>query len=260
MTQFQKFVKTFAIVFALLIVFAIVGAISTAIIAITSVLSSEKTNDFFTSVQVESNDTTEVLQSVNETFDPDDVDNLEINNSIGTITVNEADVQEIVISATNISQDSRIEQRGTTLYVENNALQVEIFGVRVGEKISEDEADILIEVPKDLRFDNVKIDNGIGQMQLKGITAERAKITCGTGYTECNDFFAEDIKVDAGVGEVTLNIKGDVADYDMNLTPGIGSIYVDGIQQSEMNHTNRDADYVLKVDGGIGLVNINFNH
>lgn len=259
MTQFEKAVKTIAIIIAIFVVVVIIGGIVTAVVAITTIFSSDKAEHMFVTKANEAIESSVELKDIDESFDALEVEDLEVSNAIGTVTIREADIKEIHVSGTNLNEASTIELRGDKLWIDNAAVNVELFGVKLGEKVSEEDIGIVIEIPKGYTFESVYLENAVGTVYATGITAETIRLENGVGCMECTDIFASETKVECGVGNVELKFKGIMNDYDMHLEPGIGSITVDGVRQSEMNHTNREADNEIRVDGGAGKVTIDFS-
>lgn len=258
MTQFEKAIKTIAIVIAVFVVIVIIGGIVTVVVAITSIFSSDKAGQIFRDSAQTAVESTVSLVNVDEDFDASEVDDLEVMNSIGTVTICHTDTQTIHVSGINLNESSAIELRGSKLYVESAAVNVELFGVKLGEKISEEDIGIKIEIPRDFEFDSVYLDNAVGSLSMDEVTAESLRIENGMGKLECRSITAENVKVCAGVGNVSLEFTGSMNDYDMNLDPGVGSIVTDGVRQKNINHTNRDADNTIKVEGGAGKITIDF--
>ncbi len=258
MTQFEKAIKTIAIVIAVFVVIVIIGGIVTAVVAITSIFSSEKAGEMFADGAKKAVESTVTLINVDEDFDVSEIDNLEVINSIGTVTICHTNTDTIHVSGKNLNEPSMIEMRGSTLYVESAAVNVELFGIKLGEKINEEDIGIKIEIPEDFEFDSVYLENGMGSLTVDEITAETLRISSGMGGLNCKNISAETTKLDAGVGNIDMEFVGTMNDYDMNLNPGLGSITVGGVRQSQIKHTNRDANNSIKIDGGAGKIIIEF--
>ncbi|MDO5574698.1 MAG: DUF4097 family beta strand repeat-containing protein [bacterium] len=258
MTQFEKAIKTIAIVIAIFVVIVIIGGIVTAIVAITSVCSSDKAGKIFKDNARKAVESTVSLVNVDETFDASDVEDLEIISSIGTVTLCHTNTNDIHVSGMNLNDASVIEMRGDKLYVESAAVNVELFGVKLGEKINEEDIGIRIEVPEGFEFDSVYLESGMGCMSVDELTAENLKIENGMGDIDCKNVFAESTKIKNGVGNIKMEFTGGMNDFDMEMNPGIGSITVDGIRQNDIKHTNRDADNSIKIEGGAGTITVSF--
>ena len=157
------------------------------------------------------------------------------------------------------SEASSVESSGDTLYIDNTSVKVVVFGINMGEKVTDEDPGVTVKVPRGFAFEEISVDSGVGTVTMDGITTRELELSSGTGCIEATDMTCGDVDIDAGVGSVTLYLNDQMTDYDMDLSPGIGAVYVDDIQQSEINHTNQDADYSLNVDGGVGEVKLYFN-
>lgn len=264
MTQFQKLIKGFAITFAILIAVTIVGGIVTAILAVTSIFSFNEIQHSEVSVEEdydlhEHESEPPVLQNIEESFPIYEVDSLEIENAVGDLKIEAADIDDIQVTGVNLSTASKVELSGDTLRIENTAVKVVLFGIKMGEKVTNVNPGVTVRVPRGFAFDEVQVESGVGTVKMDGITAKELYLASGTGTIDATDITCGDIDIDAGVGEVNIYLNAQMTDYDMDLTPGIGAIYVDDIQQSEISHTNEDADYSLNVDSGIGEVRLYFD-
>ncbi len=261
MTQFEKAIKTIAIVIAVFVVIVIIGGIITAIAAIASVFSSDKAHQMFKEGANKAVEQAIELKDIDESFDASDIEDLEVNNSIGTVKIVESDdedADEIYVTGIGLNEASCVEQNGDELYICNAAIDVELFGVKLGQKISEEDIGVTVVIPKGFEFDDVILVNSVGDLEVDCLTAESIKMESGVGDTKCRNVYAQETHINSGVGTVDVCFSGSMNDYDMNLEPGIGSIYVDGIKQSEMSHTNRDADNSIKIESGAGRVDIKF--
>lgn len=55
-----------------------------------------------------------------------------------------------------------------------------------------------------------------------------------------------------------ITLKGDKENYKIVGEKGIGSLKIDGKSQSGSNSTYGSGNNVIKVDGGVGSINIDF--
>lgn len=258
MTQFEKAIKTIAIVIAVFVMVVIIGGIVTAVLAVTAIFSSDKAHQMFATEAHQAVESAVELKDIDERFVAFEVKDLEVNNSIGNVTIIETDTADIHVTGKNLNEASSIELHGDKLYIESAAVNVELFGVKLGEKVNEEDIGITIEIPKDFKFESVYLMNSVGEMKVSDITAESMRIENNMGSMTAERILASETRIESGVGNVNVSFSGTMNDYDMRLEPGIGSIVVDGVKQSEMNHTNREAENSIRVEGGAGKVTIDF--
>ncbi len=274
MTEFEKGVKTFAIALAVILSIVVIGsivgiisniakgfqigaeAVSEAAESASSAISESAAGahqDFYKGVAEHFSQTSDYY------FSPDEVDKLSIENGIGEMTIKETANEKIHISLGSSTEYNEVRLSGSTLKVENSGVDVEIFGIRIGEKVDGESSGMMIELPKGVIFEEVSIQNGIGNMEIAGLKAEEISIATGTGHLKCDNIDAEEIKVESGVGEVEMNFSSPMNTYDMRIEPGVGSITINGVKQSEINHTNRDAAKTLRLSSSIGSIVVNFS-
>ena len=104
------------------------------------------------------------------------------------------------------------------------------------------------------RIDNLKVDAGVGSIDINGDIGEM-KLGVGVGSVNVRGSISRDIKVDGGVGGVILDLAGDINNYDVKAESGIGAVRING-EKGDI-YKNKGAPYKLRVDGGIGGINVN---
>ncbi|WP_270655547.1 DUF4097 family beta strand repeat-containing protein [Eubacterium callanderi] len=128
-----------------------------------------------------------------------------------------------------------------------------------------------------LKTDRLKVDMGVGRVEMKSITADNAKFNngagevvlsdmkindmdmeCGVGKVSFEGFLTGKNKIEGGVGETTLTINGKASDFDIKGEPGIGELTVDGSRYTEDRFRNSEAPNSLDISGGVGSLRITF--
>ena len=104
------------------------------------------------------------------------------------------------------------------------------------------------------RIDNLKVDAGVGSIDINGDIGEM-KLGVGVGSVSVRGSISRDIKVDGGVGGVILDLAGNINNYDVKAESGIGAVRING--EKGDTYRNKGAPYKLRVDGGIGGINVN---
>lgn len=107
-----------------------------------------------------------------------------------------------------------------------------------------------------LKADRVKFEGGVGSIDLEDVTFMDTSFECGVGNVFISGTLLEENKFNCGVGEVSLKLKGNINDYDLDVESGVGTVRVNGKKIEEQEHTNRFADHSIEVDGGVGSVRI----
>ena len=128
-----------------------------------------------------------------------------------------------------------------------------------------------------LKTGRLKVDMGVGRVEMKSITADNAKFNNGAGEVVLSDMKINDMdmecgvgkvsfegslkgknKIEGGVGETTLAINGKASDFDIKGEPGIGELTVDGSRYTEDRFRNSGAPNSLDISGGVGSLRIIF--
>ncbi len=107
---------------------------------------------------------------------------------------------------------------------------------------------------KDLTAARARVDGGVGSITLNQVRFEESDFDSGVGKLDVSGQLLGKTNVDCGVGEVELDLSGEVDDYGYNVDTGLGPIKLNGNKIS--GKYNLDAQNQIKVDGGVGSVNI----
>ncbi len=218
---------------------------------------------------------------------------LDISLASASLTIKTEDVDRTTVKY-NL-EDLRISLSGDKLSVkekhrlfnnsaENGAYVEIIFPLR-NETAEHDEA------PR--RFESAEIEMGAGDLLIDRLYTDELDLSLGAGEARLNNIYADegnieggagklhfvaceisDLELDMGVGELTImsvlrhsninigigdadiTILGNKDDYKLILSKGIGEITVDG--EDVGNGTAGNGEYKVKVNGGIGEINIKF--
>ncbi len=265
MTAFQKTVKYLALALAIFLSVSIISGIAGIGIALFSFLESDPLSD-----ELETHETSQSITSLN------------INISAANFKIKESDKFSI---ESNLKDLTVNEKEGTlTIKDKKNML-----------KFNKD-AKLIVYVPQDVVFKNVKISVGAGKMEADSIKSERLSINLGAGDTSINHInisnFASieggagkitisdgtiknlDLKMgtgklelkseitgeselDLGVGETILNLIGEESNYSVNVEKGLGKVEVSGKEVS-WYETNQ-GENEIDIEGGIGNITISYH-
>lgn len=275
MNTFQKVIKYLAIALAIIITVGILTGVVNVISGVVAIFDGEEVNriDF-------SENFTEVSQ-------------LDINPGLGKLIVKVGDGFQV--EATNVSEKFRANVVNGTLVVDDSHYRrrflwfdfgtpriKSIITVYVPEdfiakriKIDSGVGEVILE---ELRTDSLIIDAGVGDLKGHNLTAMRVNANggvgnmnfsgvrftdvdfdCGVGNISIDGTISGKSVFDCGIGEVSLDIRGNRDDYALRIDAGLGSIRVDGDKVSGEYKDTFNADNTIRIDGGIGNVNIVFN-
>jgi len=91
-------------------------------------------------------------------------------------------------------------------------------------------------------LENLNIEQGAGDIKIKGLSAKTVKHSIGAGTLEVSDFAADNYELEAGAGDITFK-NTTIATFKASL--GAGDFSFQG-----------DIDKSCKIDGGFGSVDI----
>ncbi len=132
-----------------------------------------------------------------------------------------------------------------------------------------------------LSVDRFRVESGAGVIDATGITAGDALVKTGAGSIRFKDCSFTDAnfetgagrieyrgrllgrsRVATGAGSVELALDGSEDDYRIDYARGIGSVRIDGQEFNGVGDGragNRDADRELRIETGVGAVQIRFD-
>lgn len=290
MTEFQRIIKAVAIAFAIFLVVVIIGSIFSALSVFGFVADGlNNKGDKATGINYD------------ETFQAKEIQSLNIDNAVGNVTViaDPSMTDSVKVTGSNVLESFSCNlQSDGNLKITNSDWEFfnwdfSVFDNEDG-KVKNNSSHIEVLVPEKFAVEKLDVSNGVGEMNVEGITAEHFTVDGGVGKTTCKDTNAERVKIEGGVGSLTfknvvfndlsldigtgdvnlsgiltgdsdfdcgvgkaeLELTGKVEDYDFDVDPGLGSIYVNGDKMEETNHTNKSAENAISIDGGVGSIDI----
>lgn len=239
MTEAQRIIKYCAIAFALFLIVSIISGIMFFISTIGGVFYDDD------------NDSTEPLKV------------LETNQNVNTLDI-------------NIQSANLVIKEGTELKVETNNKHIKTTQINNKLKIKENDhnlfrtknnTQVIIYLPQRV-FEEIKIDTGFGKVTIETLKTQKLKLDLGAGVTEVNNIYvSKKTEIDGGVGEIIIengiinNLDLDMGVGDLDLTTKLnGTNKIEaGVGNIDLNLLGTTNDYKIKVDTGIGDVNLNDN-
>ncbi len=239
MTDFQKAVKYFAIILAILLIISIISGIL-SILGVMNIVDLAINGSVVTDEEKE------------YTYNDDEIMNLDIDISASELTTV---VNGDSFSVRSNLKDLKVTKKGSTLKItEKGKFSKNYSG-----------AYLIISIPENKIFEDVKIDSGAGVMDISSLRCESLELDLGAGdlkakeifvYSECeinggagkisvrNSEF-NDLSLDMGVGKLELSaaLKG-VSDFDL------------GVGNAEITICGKKEDYRVKISKGLGSVSI----
>ena len=194
MTTAQKIIKYLALSFAFFLIVTIISGILSALYALSGVLGLQK----------EDKKIKDEMSMIN--FENSEVATLDIDVAFTNLIIKKGD---LLLAETN-NENINCKQNNQNLQIKEK--QHSLFS-------GNDKGDLVIYIPENLEFEKVKIN--------------------------------------AGIGSLELNILGNKKIYTIKADKGIGSIKIDGKEVAD-DVTYGDGENTIKIDGGIGSINVDF--
>ena len=271
MTPVQKIIKNIALALAFFLIVSIISGILSVLYALSGVLGLKNEN-------IKINAEMSMINFENEEIAILDIDVNFTNLIIKNGDTLRAETNNKDINCKQNNQNLQIKEKQHNLFSKNNR------------------GDLVVYVPEDLNFKKIKINAGAGKIQIENINTENLDLELGAGETTINKLnvtnnckiesgagkvsissgkidglnldmgignieitsvITGNSKIDAGIGNLDLKVQDNKENYTIESDSGIGNIKIDG------NKVAEDAKYgngknIIKIDGGIGNINIEF--
>lgn len=131
----------------------------------------------------------------------------------------------------------------------------------------------------DLTADDLTVSMGVGELELKKITAKNscdfqggtgdlslidcdlnnAKISVGVGDLDLKGGLKGSCRLEGGVGDMELRLSGSESDYQITTESGIGEVELGGSDIKNATVGSADAKNRLHIKSGVGDVEISFS-
>ena len=112
-----------------------------------------------------------------------------------------------------------------------------------------------------IKADSISFEIGAGEIKVDNMHTNKLKSETGVGDTKIKGKVNGDIEIDCDVGNVDLELKNDIKDFNYYIDVSIGSVTIDNKDMSSASKSEifYNADYDLKVSCDIGNVTIDFD-
>ena len=264
MSGFQKLIKYIAIAFAIYLIFNIISILIGGVSILSGVLSNDVTGNLN---KIKVDDSYKVL----------DIELESIN-----ILIKEGKKFKVETDSDNVS----LKEVGDKLLITNK---------KENWKPKKVDSDIVIYVPNSYVFDYVIIENGAGRIDIDYINTKELELDLGAGKVDINKLIVSkeasieggageiiindgiinnlefdmglgkvytkaklvgDSEINAGIGEVEIDLVGNISDYSMNISKGIGSVKIAG-EDVKSGNLGTGSNFI-DINGGIGTIDIDF--
>ena len=199
-------------------------------------------------------------EEISRTYNFIDISKISIEHSTGTLILKEGKGEEFIVETQNVSEELRVEVNDKgELFIIDKIKKVH-FELHLKKKKS-----IIIQIPKGTILDQIKIDGGVGDVEISDISSKKLVVNAGVGNFESDDITADEVIIHCGVGNMKLyhvNFK------DTEINGGVGNIHIDGVIQGLIDLESGVGNIKVALDGniedydirgnkGIGSVRIN---
>lgn len=269
MTTAQKIIKYLAISLAVFIIVSILSGIYYGVSAFSSFFDNDKIDsslEKLTEFKIENNDISSLEVDVNAvklTIKTGDSFNIHTNSKYIYYKQNKNDLLIKEEKHSIFSRKNNYELI-ITIPEEQNFDDVEIdngSGSVMIDKISTRELVLSLGAGK-VEIENLniseetKIDGGAGEVNIISGTINNLDLDMGVGKVEITSELLGNNKIDAGIGEIDLNLIGDLDNYKIKASKGIGDILLNNESIKNDTYYGSGNNY-LEIDGGIGKILIN---
>ena len=103
-----------------------------------------------------------------------------------------------------------------------------------------------------------KIDGGAGQLIIKNASLSNAEIDMGVGEFKYSGDLMGKSEIDSGVGAVSLELIGDMLDYEFAIDKGLGNISIDGKKLSD-DEIYGSGENKIDLSNGVGEIKVSFD-
>lgn len=242
MTTVQKVIKYLALAFALFIIVNIISGILFGIYSLANVLGLNKSD----------NNDVKNLEEVSANIDYTEISKLNIGLEYSNITIKSSD-------------NFKIESNSPDVSVTQNNKQLIIKEKNNKWFFNKDANEVIIYIPEDIIFDEVKIENGAGEIYIENLGTEKLNFEIGAGKVEIKELdVSKQAKINGGAGKVEI-LSGEINNLDLDMGVGkfeltsklTGKNDIDaGIGKLDVNLIGEKEDYTIKLSKGLGAITL----
>ena len=134
---------------------------------------------------------------------------------------------------------------------------------------------LTIYIPENYSFSNIKLDTGVGLINIDSLMSNKIEFDLGVGDITINNLIANDYieidsgvgkvyfngnllgnsKIDTGLGSIDINILNNMENYKFIITEGIGNTKLNGNDINTNIYGN--GNNTITINSGLGSVKIN---
>ena len=140
--------------------------------------------------------------------------------------------------------------------VENDTLVIKQGRQKNGFKGGNNNCRVVITVPSGTKFSDIVIDSNVGDIRLRGLTAEKIDIQTNVGEVSVRDVSFDKLEVDSNVGEISIDPVNKLDEYTISASTDVGEVRVDGKKYKRNYNSNGSTSKRIKLSANVGEINI----
>lgn len=213
---------------------------------------------------------TEKSETDDKVYLADDISSMEISLSADQLELKEYEGDSVRIEVTGSGQNKiRAGKDEDTLVIEGiGRFSNRQILLQYPRNMKFDETSIKIaagtvSLEDDFETDDLDISVGAGELTNRGnIRAEDTEVEVGTGNVELRNLKVNDFEGECGIGNLSVDMKDREENYNYEISCGAGAVQIGNSSYEGLGHekkiTNPDAEGNMKLDCGIGNINVHF--
>lgn len=146
-----------------------------------------------------------------------DMPDLELELGAGKFEIIESDVKDIVVKS---NKKVDVSADGDTIKIHTPK---QFYFMKIG--IGNEGNNVTIEVPRGMKFEDVEMQIGAGEMNCENIYSEKIRMEIGAGAIYVDSFTCEEAILSVGAGEISVE-EGSAEDVDADV--GMGNLIFHG--------------------------------
>ena len=185
-----------------------------------------------------------------------DTPSLELELGAGEFEIIESDVTDIVVKS---SKKINVKKDGDTIKIHTPE---RLAFVSIG--FTEPHNNVTIEIPKGMKFDDVTLNIGAGELDCPSIAADSLRMELGAGTITVEEYTCDEAVISVGAGEI---IVGSGTPNDMDIDVGMGSFLFHGAAKGNLDVDcgmgnvqmwlkGSEDDFNYEIDCGMGNVTV----
>lgn len=160
------------------------------------------------------------------------------------------------VKGSNLPSGFKCTQKGSELKIDSS-VSWNFFGI--GNK----NAKLEIYIPKSQEVKKIKIDAGVGSLEVGDafLKCQELEIDSGVGDCTIRADITKKLSIDGGVGDIKVILKGEEADFNYDVDSGLGNTDIGGSHGSGFGSDQKidnGASKDIDLDIGVGSVTIDF--